>query len=409
MDLPAGRPQHPFRVAALRRLIVPQLPPARSAGAFPTSENQHMKSRTCNIRVTISNDAAAVSFYALRPVPAAEVGQSAAAFRLVNLSKRPAPVYVVRIAVDGQTSCNCPAHNRAAKCKHADALLAAGVLPSQLVAVLQNRTRLLDAAEAEAHARAEANLDYSKVNLNALKLNLDKALDIYADLILHPAFPEKEFQRLQKERIAAIQRQKVSPVPMGLRVLPTLLYGKGHPYDEAFNGTGTEAGVKKMTRDDLLKFHETWYKPNNATLLIVGDTTLAEITPKLEKLFASWKPGDVPTIKIPDVPQPAKDVVYLMDRPAPARASSSPPQLAPPYNSPNQIALDLVNDIFGDNFSSRINMNLREDKHWSYGVGSRLIPARGERPFVSFSPVQTPQNKRIPRRTNQSIQKYRHR
>ena len=90
-----------------------------------------------------------------------------------------------------------------------------------------------------ANFNAGANLDYSSVSLNALKLNMDKALDIYADLILHPAFPEKEFERLQKERLAAIQREKVTPFSMGLRVLPTLLFGKGHPYDETFVGTGT--------------------------------------------------------------------------------------------------------------------------------------------------------------------------
>jgi zinc protease len=244
-----------------------------------------------------------------------------------------------------------------------------------------------------ANFSAEANLDFSSVNLNALKINMDKALDIFADLILHPAFPQKEFERLQKERLAAIQRQKVSPFPMGLRVLPTLLYGKGHPYDEAFNGTGTDTSVSKLTREDLAKFHDTWYKPNNATLLIVGDTTLAEITPKLEKLFASWKPGEVPTINIPNVPQPAKDVVYLVDRPGSGQSIILVAQLAPPFNNPEQIPLDLVNDIFGGNFSSRINMNLREDKHWSYGVGSRLIPARAERPWVSFSPVQTDKTK----------------
>ena len=180
---------------------------------------------------------------------------------------------------------------------------------------------------------------------------------------------------------------------MGLRVLPTLLFGKGHPYDETFIGTGSTDSVKKMTRADLAKFHDTWYKPNNATLLIVGDTTLAEITPKLEKLFASWKPGDVPTVNVPEVPQPAKDVVYLIDRPGSGQSLILAAQLAPPFNNPDQIPLMLVNDIFGGNFSSRINMNLREDKHWSYGVGSRLIPARGQRPFVSFSPVQTDKTK----------------
>ncbi len=130
---------------------------------------------------------------------------------------------------------------------------------------------------------------------------MDRSLDIYADLILHPSFPEKEFQRLQKERIAAIQREKVTPQSMALRVVPSLLYGKGHPYATPFTGTGTEASVSKMTRDDLAKFHETWFKPNNATLLVVGDITLSELKPKLEKLLASWKPGDVPKKSTPDV------------------------------------------------------------------------------------------------------------
>ncbi len=244
-----------------------------------------------------------------------------------------------------------------------------------------------------ANFNAGANVDYSNVSLNALKINLDQALQIYADLILHPAFPQKEFDRLKKERLAAIQREKVTPVPMGLRVLPTFLFGKDHPYDESFVGTGTTASVSKMTRDDLIKFHDTYYKPNNATLLIVGDTSMAEITPKLEKLFANWKSGEVPALNVPKVPDPDKDVVYLIDRPGSGQSIIFAAQLAPPFNSPDQIPLELVNDIFGGNFGSRINMNLREDKHWSYGVSTRIIPTRGQRPYVSFSPVQTDKTK----------------
>ena len=244
-----------------------------------------------------------------------------------------------------------------------------------------------------ANFNAGANVDYSNVSLNALKINMDQALGIYADVILHPAFPQKEFDRLQKERLAAIQREKVTPIAMGLRVLPTFLYGNGHPYDESFVGTGSTASVSKMTRDDLVKFHDTYYKPNNATLLIVGDTTMAEITPKLNKLFATWSSGEVPAINVPKVPEPEKDVVYLIDRPGSGQSIVFAAQLAPPFNSPDQIPLELVNDIFGGNFSSRINMNLREDKHWSYGVGSRIVATRGERPYVSFSPVQTDKTK----------------
>jgi zinc protease len=244
-----------------------------------------------------------------------------------------------------------------------------------------------------ANFTAGANLDYSVVNLNTLKSTMDKSLDIYADLILHPAFPQKEFVRLQKERIAGIQREKVTPQSMALRVVPTLLYGKGHPYAMPFTGTGTEASVSKMTREDLAKFHDTWFRPNNATLLVVGDTTLAEIKPRLEKLLASWKPGDVPKRTVPEVQQPEKDVVYLIDRPGSGQSVIFGAQLAPPQNSPDAIALQLVNSIFGGKFSSRINMNLREDKHWSYGVRALLPPALGQRPYISISAVQTDKTK----------------
>jgi zinc protease len=240
---------------------------------------------------------------------------------------------------------------------------------------------------------AGANLDWAFVNLNTLKVNMDRALNIYGDLILHPAFPEKEFARLQKDRLAAIQREKVQPQTMGLRVVPGLLYGKGHPYSRPFTGSGTEASVKHLTREDLVKFHATWFKPNNATLLVVGDTTLAEIKPRLERLFAAWKPGDVPKKNLPQVQQPEKRVVYLIDRPGSGQSVIFSGQLAPPRNDPDTIPLELVNDVFGGTFSSRINMNLREDKHWSYGVRSVLSSARGQRPYLSFSPVQTDRTK----------------
>jgi zinc protease len=240
---------------------------------------------------------------------------------------------------------------------------------------------------------AGAGLDYATVNLNTLKLTMDKSLDVYADLILHPAFPQKEFERLQRDRVAAIQREKVQPQTMALRVVPTLIYGKGHAYAVPFTGTGTEASVKKMTRADLAKWHDTWFKPSNATLLIVGDTTLAEMKPKLEKLFAGWKAGDVPKKNVAQVAEPAKNSVYLIDRPGSMQSIIFGAQLAPPRNDPDSLPLQLVNDIFGGTFSSRINMNLREDKHWSYGSFAFIPAARGQRPYLSLAPVQTDKTK----------------
>jgi zinc protease len=244
-----------------------------------------------------------------------------------------------------------------------------------------------------ANFNAGANLDWAIVSLNTLTLTMDKALDIYGDLILHPAYPQKEFQRLQQDRIATIRREKVQPQSMALRVVPQLLYGKGHPYSLPFTGTGTEAAVSKMTREDLAKWHDTWFKPNNATLLIVGDTTLAAIKPKLEKLFAGWKPGDVPKKNVAQVAQPEKNTVYLIDRPDSKQSIIFGAQLAPPRNDPDAVSLQLVNDMFGGTFGSRINMNLREDKHWSYGVFSVMPSARGQRPYLSISPVETDKTK----------------
>jgi zinc protease len=244
-----------------------------------------------------------------------------------------------------------------------------------------------------ANFNAGANLDWALVSMNTLKGTMDRSLGVYADLILHPAFPEKEFLRLQKERLAGIKREKVTPQSMALRVVPALIYGKGHPYALPFTGTGTEESVSKMTREDLVKFHDTWFKPNNATLLIVGDTTLAEIRPELEKLFASWKPGEVPKKTVPVVDQPAKDVVYLIDRPGSGQSVIFGAQLAPPQKDPDAVSLQLVNNIFGGKFSSRINLNLREDKHWSYGVFSVMPAARGQRPYISISAVQTDKTK----------------
>ena len=244
-----------------------------------------------------------------------------------------------------------------------------------------------------ANFNAGANLDWAFVNLNTLTLTMDKALDIYGDLILHPAYPQKEFDRLQKDRLAAIRREKVQPQTMALRVVPQLLYGKGHPYSLPFTGSGTEASVSKLTREDLAKWHDTWFKPNNATLLIVGDTTLAAIRPKLEKLFAGWKSGDVPKKNVTKVAEPEKDVVYLIDRPDSKQSIIFGAQLAPPRNDPDAIPLQIVNDVFGGSFGSRINMNLREDKHWSYGVFSAMPAARGQRPYLSISPVETDKTK----------------
>jgi zinc protease len=180
---------------------------------------------------------------------------------------------------------------------------------------------------------------------------------------------------------------------MALRVFPGLLYGPGHAYANSFTGSGTEESVSKLARSDMEKFHQTWFKANNSTLIIVGDTTLKEITPKLEKLFAGWKSGDVPAKNIGHVEQAKASKVYLLDRPDSLQSVIFAGNVAPPKSDPTDIAIQSMNTILGGMFSSRLNLNLREDKHWCYGAFSFLPAARGQRPFVAYAPVQTDKTK----------------
>ncbi len=240
---------------------------------------------------------------------------------------------------------------------------------------------------------AGSDLDMSIVRLSALKSKLDSSLDLYADVILNPVFPEEDFKRQQNQQIAGIQREKTTPVQMGMRVFPALLYGEGHAYGNPMTGTGTTESVKKMTREDMVKFHDAWFKPNHATLVISGDTTLSEVTPKLEKLFASWKPGQTPQKKISNVQMPAKSTVYLIDKPGAQQSIIMVGNIAPPTANPNEFAIQAMNDGLGGLFMSRINGNLREDKHWSYGTSTILLDARGQRPWLTIAPVQTDKTK----------------
>ncbi|MFQ5583355.1 MAG: M16 family metallopeptidase [Calditrichia bacterium] len=240
---------------------------------------------------------------------------------------------------------------------------------------------------------AGSNLDISSVSLSALKSNLDPSLDIFADVILNPSFPEKEFVRLQKEQIARIQREKSTPVQMALRVYPKLLYGEEHAYGNPFTGSGYEETVSKLTRKDLQNFHKTWFKPNNATLVVCGDISMNELTPRLEKLFKKWKAGDVPVKNIANIANRKESVIYLVDRPGSLQSIIFAGHLFPPTANPEEIAIQAMNKVLGGSFTSRMNMNLREDKHWAYGARTIIPGAKGQRPFFAYAPVQSDKTK----------------
>ncbi len=242
-----------------------------------------------------------------------------------------------------------------------------------------------------------SNLDNSYVTLSALKTNFEESLELFADVVLNPSFPQEDFERLKKQQIVGIQNEKKSPVQMALRTLPRFLYGDGHAYGNPLTGSGYESSVAEISRDDLVEFYDTWFKPNNATIIAVGDISMNDLKDKLEKHFRKWKKGDVPEKNLDQVGAPNKNKIYVMDRPESLQSIIISGHLIQPYGEGNEVAINMMNNILGGEFTARVNMNLREDKGWAYGAYTFMQSAKGQRPYLAYAPVQTD-------KTSQSMQ-----
>jgi len=237
-----------------------------------------------------------------------------------------------------------------------------------------------------------ANLDQTFVGLSALKANLDRSLAVFADVVRNPSFPKDDFARLKKQQLAAIEQESVQPISIAMRVLPGKLFGAGHAYGNPLTGSGTLASVRSLERKDVEGWYRAWVKPNAATLVVTGDTTLAEVKPKLERLLGGWARGETPRKNVGPVPPPAPGV-YVIDRPGAIQSLVLVGTTTPPRNNPDEIPQEVMNTILGGQFIARINMNLREDKHWSYGAGTAFLDARGPRPYIGYASVQADKTK----------------
>jgi predicted Zn-dependent peptidase len=237
---------------------------------------------------------------------------------------------------------------------------------------------------------AGAALDGANAYLSALKGNLDESLALFSTMLRKPRFDSEEIARVKATWIAGIKQEKARPNAAALRVMPPLLYGEGHAYAMPFSGSGTEESIASLTREDLVDYHQTWVRPENATLIVVGDTTLEEIVPMLEKHLGDWS-GIGEPVEIEDVAKverPEQSRVFLIDQPGAVQANIFVGQLVPSTKSENATEFDIANTVLGGQFSARLNMNLREDKHWAYGSYSFVPGAIGQRPWLAFAPVQ---------------------
>jgi zinc protease len=241
-----------------------------------------------------------------------------------------------------------------------------------------------------ANLGAGATLDGGKAYLSSLKENLDASVGLFSTMLRDPRFDQKEIDRVKATWIAGIRQEKARPNGAAMRVLPPLLYGEGHAYAMPFSGSGTEASIESLQRNDLVAFHRDWVRPEGATLIVVGDTTLKEIVPLLEKHLGDWRgAGDAPARpQIGEVERPKQPRVYLIDQPGAVQANIFAGEVVPSTRNPDSVRFDIANSVLGGEFSSRLNMNLREDKHWAYGAYSFAANALGQRPWMAFAPVQ---------------------
>nr|WP_299385391.1 pitrilysin family protein [Allomuricauda sp.] len=234
-----------------------------------------------------------------------------------------------------------------------------------------------------------SNQDQSNVLMTTLKQSFDASMDLFSEVILNPVFPETEFDRLKNEQINNIKNEKSQPISMALRVMNKYMYGEGHPYSNPYTGTGYEDTVSKLTREDVVNFYNTWVKPNNATIIVTGDITMDELKSKLQKTLGKWKRGDVPKVVFNEPKVNTKNTLYLMNRPESQQSVIIAGHLTEKYGDLPEVAVGQMVSILGGDFTSRINMNLREDKHWAYGAGGFVLGSKEKRPFIVYAPVQT--------------------
>jgi zinc protease len=269
---------------------------------------------------------------------------------------------------------------------------------ASFTAAMMRSTRQLDAIAVArrmeglgAATQVACDLDTCVASLDALNEQLQPALALFADLVREPVFESEDLERIRDQLLAGIAVEKTQPRAIAARILPPLLYGPNHPYGASFTGTGTEASIHAIRADDLAAYRNNWLRPDNATILVVGDTTLQEIVPRLDAAFGDWaKPATpLPSKTLGVVAAPARTRVLLVDKPGAQQSSIFAALLAPPTGTPDAIAIGVANGAFGGNFTSRLNLNLRENKHWSYGVFSGLHDAVGQRLFLVSAPVQT--------------------
>lgn len=234
---------------------------------------------------------------------------------------------------------------------------------------------------------AGADFDNAIVTLHVPKRQLGAALDLLADIVLRPAFADTEVARQRSLRRSQILQQRDNPVAMAGVAYPAILYGGGHPYGRSL--AGTDSSVERLTRDRVAAFYASYYRPNNAKVLVVGDITPAEARTMITARFGAWTPASVAAPAAGTLPSGAPRTIYLIDKPGAAQSVIRIGQVGVARSTPDYFVLQVLNTILGGSFTSRLNQNLRETHGFTYGASSGFAMRRMAGPFQAAASVVT--------------------
>jgi len=244
----------------------------------------------------------------------------------------------------------------------------------------------VDALGATLNANSGLSSMTSNVITSGLVENLDQTLDLFADVIRNPTFPQAEVGKYKTRTLAQLQFQRSIPQFLAAEQFQRAIYGTNHP---ASLVAPPAESLKKLTSKDLAEFHATYYRPNNAILAVVGDVTMKELMPKLEKAFGDWEKGTVPATSIPPAPAQSDARIYLIDRPGSVQTSVTLGNLGIERTSPDYFAVLLADRVLGGGPSGRLFLNLREANGYTYGAYSNFGGSKFKGTWTSSSDVRT--------------------